>query len=327
MELLQEARDKYESLNSMLSRAKSAYEEESFEEAEKLLKEAQELMHDPSEVDHMLSSIPEKIDERDFESFKEQWAQAMESDQADKALSLAKNNADRHGHELLYEYITKAKERQTEQQIERNLKSAEEALTEGDYDFALTRVSFVLDKQPEHTRALELKSQSEEALTAKRRKTMRITVIVIASIAVIAIAIVLFNNWQAAQREEDKYLEARSSITPQLYLSEYPSGKYSSEIRQLQDSLIDAHFSRVSQSNNLDSLRGFLNLYPNTPHTVTIQRRITTLEESNKEIRAWQRARNANTSAAYKEYLDNYPTGMNSEEAYNQYRDLLVKGR
>lgn len=326
-ELLEQAQKKHEILNSTLSNAKAAYEEGSFEDAEQLFKEAQELMHNPGEADEVLASIPEKIEERDFERFQEQYDKALESDNPDKALSLAKSNADRFGHQVLDEYITKAEERYTEQQIVRNLKSAEEAFADGDYDFALTRASFVLDKQPNHVRALELKTRSEDASAAKRRKTIRIAGIVIACVAIIVVAVVLFNSWRAAQREKDKYLEARSSLMPQLYLTEYPRGKYSSEMRQFQDSLIDVHFGKISQSSNLDSLRGFLQAYPNSQHTVTVQRRITSLEDSNKETKAWQRAQNANTSASYKEYLDRYPTGKHSEAAYNRYKDLLVKGR
>jgi len=311
-ELLQEANDKYEDLNNKLNLAKFAYEKEAFEEAKELLMEVQKLMHDPSEVDQMLTSIPDKIKERDFERFKEQWARAMDNKRPDKALSLAKNNVNRYGYECLAKYITKAEESDVDRQILLNLISAEDALKDKKYSFALLRLSFVLDKQPKHARALELKAQAEELLATKRRRTIRIAAILIASVAVIAIAVVLFNNWQAAQREKDKYLKARSSLAPQLYLTEYPSGKYSSEICQLQDSLIDVRFSKISQSNNLDSLRGFLNVYPNTRHTVTVQRRITTL---------------AHTSAAYKEYLDRYPTGKHADEAYKRFKDMLSRGK
>jgi len=324
-DLLKEAKEKYEYLNSTVSEAKSSFEEGSYEEAEKLLKEIRELLDDPSEVDKMLASIPEKIEERDFEKFQKQWNEAIESDNPDKALSLAKSNVNRFGHQSIDEYITKAEERVTKQQIERNLKSAEEAFADGDYDFALTSLSSVLSKQPKNAKALELKSETEKAIAEKRKRIKRkVTVIVriVIGVAIIVFAVMAINNMLANKRETERYKQSLETSKPAFYLMKYPDGKYNQEVRKLLDSLVERSFLQIQMTDNMDSLQWFIRKYSMSKYTPLVQDRITEANRLTKELKLWQAAISLNSEAGYQEYLDYCPTGNHRTEAYRKITNL-----
>jgi len=313
-ESLEKAQDLSQSLDELVSRADRLFAQEDYEEAEQLYREAQSLGLKSKEIDHILTSIPARIDERNFEEFRNEWSRLVDSNQANKALALAQEKVNQFGRDRLSEYISRAESRDKEQQITRNMKAAEEAFNDGDYSFALTRLSSVIERQPEHTRALELRQQSERALSFRRKKRIRSAAIIVSILTVAVVALILVNNQRSIQQEINTYEEARRQSDPQIYLSKYPQGQHAREMRFLEDSLEVRAYNTISDAIDLQRLNDFIKKYPNGRYKAEIQSRIDSIL-AKRELNAFEKARNANTVASYGQYLAQFSNGNHSKEA------------
>lgn len=313
-EKIQKAENLSRALDELVSQADRFFDEKEYEEADRLYRQALDSGLRSKEIDHILSSIPERIDERDFGEFTLEWSDLMKSSQPGQALALAMDNVSRFGRNRLSEYIDRAKEKDDDQHVDTNLRSAEEAFGKGNYNTVLKHVFQVLNKQPESVAAIQLRSAAEKALTIRNRKRARMTLAILAFAAVVTVVVVLIAQHQSSQREVAVYSEAKQLGEPESYLSKYPEGRYSREMRFVQDSLETISYNELARDGDIQNLETFLNRYPNGRYAGDVKIRIQEINDKAEQA-AYAKAKSTNTKTAYLSYLDKFPDGKNSQPA------------
>lgn len=93
------------------------------------------------------------------------------------------------------------------------------------------------------------------------------------------------------------------------------------------------YWNRTGAQGDEQGLRAYLERYPDGLYAETAQARLERIERARAEERAarddaaWRRARETDTPAAYRDYLDEYPEGRHAEEARTRLDELAGPGR
>ncbi len=91
----------------------------------------------------------------------------------------------------------------------------------------------------------------------------------------------------------------------------------------------EAYWQRTGAQGGAASLRAYLDRYPDGAHARTARARLAEIEgdsASDRERRAWEQARRADTVQAYTAYLQNWPRGAHADQARSRLDRQLRRG-
>jgi len=193
--------------------AKDACKTEDYEKAQKILEKVLELKPDTDKANQILESIPEKINERDYKNFVEQWTKLQNEGQPDRALELANSKIDCFGEGSIKKYIEQSTANLREKQISQGLELAQNAYNNRKYSDALVHLSEVLKKQHDHKKANDLETKIKQLLLNKRKKYRRAVIRIMIFMAVVVVVFQLRHEFfyqkakltMNSERTSDKY--------------------------------------------------------------------------------------------------------------------------
>lgn len=110
------------------------------------------------------------------------------------------------------------------------------------------------------------------------------------------------------------------------FLRKYPYSKYTDTAKmRLKACQESEDWRRAKASNNITTLDGFINNYPDNIHVAEAKTIISTIRAQLEEARAWKIAQDNNSISAYKLYLKRFPHGPNAFKAKALINDIKKK--
>jgi len=157
----------------------------------------------------------------------------------------------------------------------------------------------------------QLNSNKQKNLNRKKLKIVTLSLVVVIVATILIFSILKFLN---VRKENIAWEQSQAKNTEQsyeIYLSDYPQGKYLKEAIVIKDSLAWANTKKI---NKINSYEDYIAKYPNGKY----------LEEAGKYLKeaieikdslAWVNTKKINKISSYGDYIAKYPSGKYLKEA------------